>query len=167
MHLRIFVAGLLLFLAIPLQSADKEKPQSKKDAKDTAVKMERWTVVGTVRGRIQEIDDNKLKIIATDKVPEVIASRYGRNIQTREVHTELELTMIQGVKVRLPHKPELDAKGRPKPVKKDPNDPDRNLPGIKGDTKDLIVGQTITATMARSQEKQPRLSAVIILIEPD
>jgi hypothetical protein len=163
------VLVLLVLIGLsPSWAADKD--DAKKTDKAETPKVQRLNAVGTVRARITEINDNDLKLRISEKVPELLASRWGRSysvsVNERTVETDLDVTMIEGVKVRLPIKPELDSKGRLKPPpKKDPKDPDRNLPGTKGTVKDLNEGQWITVTLAATKEKQPKLMAVMILVE--
>jgi hypothetical protein len=80
---------------------------------------------------------------------------------------ELEITLADEVKVRVPPKIEFDEKtGRPKRpvVKKDPKDPDRNLPGVKGTPDELTQDLWVSVSLGKTREKTPRVVATMVLV---
>lgn len=69
------------------------------------------------------------------------------------MHQDFEIALTDDVKVRQPPKPELDAKGRPKPFKPDPKeDPDYKLGGIKGTPGDLRAEGWAGVVLGRTRE---------------
>jgi hypothetical protein len=88
-------------------------------------------------------------------------------VDVRDVHTDIEVTLAEDVKVRVPFVPERDPKtGRPKSLfpKKDPNDPDRNLPGVKGSIEDLRENQWVVVTLGRTRDKPPQTFATVVVV---
>jgi hypothetical protein len=80
---------------------------------------------------------------------------------------ELEITLADEVKVRVPPKIEFDEKtGRPKRLvlKKDPKDPDRNLPGVKGSPDELTKDLWVSVNLGRTREKTPRIVATMVVV---
>jgi len=66
----------------------------------------------------------------------------------------------------VPPKQEKDDKGKPAPPpKKDPKDPDRNLPGVKGTPDNLTKGQIVTVTLGRTNDPQnPQVFATMVVV---
>jgi hypothetical protein len=92
------VLVLLVLIGLsPSWAADKD--DAKKTDKAETPKVQRLNAVGTVRARITEINDNDLKLRISEKVPELLASRWGRSysvsVNERTVETDLDVTMIR------------------------------------------------------------------------
>lgn len=127
---------------------DKDK-SSDKDKKPEGVKRSQTTAVGQVTGKITKVDDTTMSM-------EVNNVRNRRKLD--------DILIASDVKVRLPAEREFDEKGKPKPSKPDPNDPDRKLGGVKGSHDDLREGQRVVVTLGKFKKK---LVANVIVVLPE
>jgi hypothetical protein len=154
------MALLIAVLVLPLAGVadDKNKDTKKPETKP------RLVPAGTVTAQVVEVDGDTLRL----RLPQ--AGKPGYRAPRQEGKdgkddADLELPLVEDVKIRVPYKPELDDKGRPKPPpKKDPKDPDRNLPGVKGSTADLHKGVWVTVTLAQTRERQPKTMATLVIV---
>jgi hypothetical protein len=140
---------------------DGEGSKKEEMKKEDAPKKEKLNPFGTLNGEIVRIEGNTLIVRIQGQRP--------RNPYFAQAMNEFEITMADEVKVRLPPKPELDEKGRPKNTtpKKDPSDPDSKLGGIRGSTGDLKPRQFVTIHLGQTREKQPKVLATVIYVLAD
>ena len=164
MRRMIFFGSLLtLFLfigaaAVPGGLADDKgakKETQKKDKKDDGkksegVKRSQTTRAGTVKGTLKELTESSL----------TLEREVGQAKQTLT-----GILIATDVKVRLPAEPEFDSKGKLKPFKPDPNDPDRKLGGVKGTRDDLRDGQQVVLTLGKLPNK--KLVATVVVVLPE
>lgn len=145
-------------LVLALAAADETKKDDKTDAKDKLV------VVGQLQGTIQKMAEGGKGM--TLRVYGRVPQSNGYRVIYRDGHEDHELTLADDTKVRVPPKQEVDEKGKPKNpvIKKDPNDPDRNLPGVKGAVSDLHQNQVVQVTLGRTREKQPRVLVMMVTV---
>jgi hypothetical protein len=130
---------------------DTQKKDKKDDGKKSeGVKRSQTTRVGTFRGTIKEIDERSLSF----------EREVGQAKQKQE-----GILIATDVKVRLPAEPEFDSKGKLKPFKPDPSDPDRKLGGVKGSRDDLRDGQQVVLTLGKLPNK--KLVATVIVVLPE
>lgn len=148
------VAGLSLGLS-PASAEDKKEPAKKPEVKP------RLSPAGTINAQVVEVDGATLRV----RLPQAGKPNYQPRNKEGDNASDLELTLADDVKIRVPLKPEFDDKGRPKPPpRKDPKDPDRNLPGVRGSTSDLTKGAHLTISVSQTREKQPKTVATLILV---
>jgi hypothetical protein len=90
-------------------------------------------------------------------------------VTSKDSHQDIELVLADDVKVRVPLKPEYDDKGKIKPesLKRDPKDPDKNLPGVKGSEKDLKARQWVSVVLGATREKPPKVLATVVIVVAD
>jgi hypothetical protein len=140
-------------LALPLQTdnkpAKKKDKDDDKDKKTESVKRAQTTAYQTVSGTVAELDDKTFTLKAT--------------VGKREVKVE-GIILAEDVKVRMPAEVEFDRKGKPKPPKRDPNDPDSKYGGVKGSKDDLRDGQHVQVKLGKYRKK---LVATIIVVLPE
>jgi hypothetical protein len=79
----------------------------------------------------------------------------------------LDVIIAVDAKVRMPATQEFDEKGKPKPFKKDPNDKDSKLGGVKGAIDDLREKQTAWVTLGKTSKKNSKYVATIIVIDAE
>ena len=146
-----FVSSQLSFPALKADDAKPKKDVPKKNSKEDStdkkaggVKRAQTTFVRTVTAKITKVDDAML------------------SLEANKVTLE-DVLIAEDVKVRLPAEQEFDSKGKPKPSKPDPNDPDRKLGGTKGSKDDLREGQQVVVKIGKHNKK---LVATVILILP-
>jgi hypothetical protein len=163
----LFLSGALVALCLwtgpgLISAARADDPRSKKESKDDAkdkasdkdkkpdgVKRSQTTTVGQVTAKITKVDDTTMSL-------EVYARRGNRKVD--------DILIASDVKVRLPAEPEFDEKGKPKPSRPDPNDPDRKLGGVKGSHDDLREGQRVVVSLGKFRKK---LVANVIVVLPE
>jgi len=132
-----FMPGLSSVLKAD-DNKDGKKTDQGKDDKSEPVKISQTVKVGRYPGKITGRDENSFTFeVGKD-----------RNKQTLDVLIAID------AKIRLPAELEFDEKGKPKPFKRDPSDPDRNLPGVKGTKADLHDGQNVIVTIGRLPNKK-------------
>ncbi len=164
MHSKRWAAGFALVglvVALSAGQADDKKETKKPETKPKPV----LVPAGTINAQVVEVDGTTLRV----RLPQA-GKPYGARPQNKEGERQddTEITLADDVRIRVPFKPELDDKGRPKaPPKKDPKDPDRNLPGVKGSTSDLTKGAHVTITLAQTRERQPKTLATLILVNEE
>jgi len=117
---------------------DTKKSDKDKDEKSEPVKTSQTTKAGTVAGKITGRDENSFTL------------EVGKDRNKKTV----DILIAQDAKIRLPAEQEFDEKGKPKPFKKDPSDPDRNLLGVRGTKADLHDGQNVIVTLGRLPNKK-------------
>ena|SRR5258708_16486724 len=164
MH-RLFYYGSLLTLCLWTATAlvpagmaddkeakkDAQKKEKKEDGKKSdGVKRSQTTRFGAVKGTIKEIDEDSL----------TVEYEVGKIKQRAE-----GVIIASDVKVRVPAEPEFDSKGKLKPFKPDPSDPDRKLGGVKGSKNDLRDGQQVVLTLGKLPNK--KLVATVIVVLPE
>jgi|GEM_PF-3537760 len=146
-----FVAGqpLLSFVTADDAKQKKESPKnSKGDEKPDSVKRAQTTAYTEVNGKITKVDDTILSL---------------GNVAGRRATLD-DIIIADDVKVRVPAEREFDSKGKPKPFKPDPNDPDRKYGGVKGSKNDLREGQRVLVKLGKYKKK---LVATIIVVLPE
>ena len=122
-------------------------PESK-DEKPDSVKRSQTTAYAEVTGKITKVDDTLLNL---------------SNVLGRKAALD-DIIIADDVKVRVPAEREFDSKGKPKPFKPDPNDPDRKYGGAKGSKNDLREGQRVVVKLGKYKKK---LVATIIVVLPE
>jgi hypothetical protein len=132
-----------------------KKETQKKDKKDDGkkaegVKRSQTTRVGTLTGTLKDLTESSL----------TLERAVGQAKQSVK-----DILIATDVKVRLPAEPEFDSKGKPKPFKPDPSDPDRKLGGVKGTRDDLRDGQQVVLTLGKLPNK--KLVATVVVVLPD
>jgi hypothetical protein len=173
---------LALFVACSVSASTSLAQEANQDAakKEAAKQKAKLSRGGTYVGRIvaKEKDD----VSFTLEVPieilywEVRPSAWDRSGQptairrTVSVHREtqrLEVWLPDDVKVRVPTKPDFDAKGRPVPTnpKSDPSDPDRKLGGVAGSVEDLHKNQVVQVTLERDRAGHRFAKTILVLSE--
>ncbi len=148
-----------LVSAVRADDQPAKKEAQKKDAKDgdkdkktEGVKRSQVRSVTKVPGKITMVDDKSLTL----------------KIGSGKAERTVEFIIAEDVKVRVPAELEFDEKGRPKPPKRDPTDPDRRLGGVKGSKDDLREGQNVVAWVGRlSNKKKDNLVATIVVVLPE
>ncbi|HEV3116698.1 MAG TPA: hypothetical protein VGY58_06570 [Gemmataceae bacterium] len=151
-----FVAGqpLLSFVTADDAKQKKDGPKNSKsddkskDEKPDNVKRSQTTAYTEVTGKITKVDDTLLNL----------GNVLGRRM------TLDDIIIADDVKVRVPAEREFDSKGKPKPFKPDPNDPDRKYGGVKGSKNDLREGQRVAVKLGKYKKK---LVATIIVVLPE
>jgi hypothetical protein len=90
----------------------------------------------------------------------------GASVNLKDANTDVDVTLAEDAKIRIPLKPEVDDKGKVKPesLKPDPKDPDRRLGGAKGTEKDLGKGQWVLLDLGATREKPPRILATAVRV---
>jgi hypothetical protein len=162
---RIFLFGSVLATCLWTMTAlvapgradeqDAKKDNPKKEQKDDSKKNEgpkrsQTTRAGTVKGTIKAIDETSLTL----------------EVQVGSAKQKVEGVLIAtDVKVRVPAEPEFDSKGKLKPFKPDPSDPDRKLGGVKGSKDDLKEGQPAVVTLGKLPNK--KLVATVVVVLPE
>jgi len=147
-----FVLGSLLTAPAGSARADDQKPAKQEDNKSTkpeTVKASQTTKVGRLTGKITARGDNSFTLEA-GKEP---------------AKKTYELLIAEDAKIRLPAELQFDEKGKPKPFHKDPSDPNRSMPGVRGTKEDLRDGQNVIVTIGRLPNK--KLVATVILVVAD
>lgn len=146
---RRLVSSILLLLLWQAGFATRALAQStKKDDKDPPAKTDkseekepkkapRLVPAGVLVGRLIKLEEDGFKLEVTTKA-------YKQTI-TQTV----DIQVHDDVKVRLPVDLEFDDKGRPKRMKKDPNDKDSKLGGVKGAREDLANNQELEVYVSR------------------
>ena len=130
-------------------SQKKSKDDDKsKDQKPESIKRSQTTVYAEVNGKISKVDDT---ILCLNGV-------LGRRATLEDI------IIAEDVKVRMPAEREFDSKGKPKPFKPDPNDPDRKYGGVKGSKNDLREGQRVLVKLGKYKKN---LVATIIVVLPE
>jgi hypothetical protein len=155
-------AAVLLACALSATRAPAQETQKK----------ERLIKAGTYPGRIVKMDKEKtylhlaVPLWRIDRWAERIPG--GVRIYTRRVTwTEtVEVWLPDEVKVRMPVRPALDAKGRPIPavLKPNPADRDRHLGGVAGSVEDLDEGQTVQVTVALAPRTGHLMARVVVVL---
>ena len=148
-----FVAGQPLLSFVTADDAKQKKENSKsddksKDEKPDSVKRSQTTAYAEVTGKITKVDDTILNL---------------GNVLGRRATLD-DIIIADDVKVRVPAEREFDSKGKPKPFKPDPNDPDRKYGGVKGSKNDLREGQRVLVKLGKYKKK---LVATIIVVLPE
>ncbi len=154
-----------------------KKDDKKEDKKDEKKSTERYITLGTLSGQIVRVGEggNTFTLRVRGAVPSWVPTRiwYGR-VQGRTQYTptseDIDIALADEAKIRIPFRPELDEKGRPKPGgnKRDPKDRDNNLGGMKGEPGDLAKDQMVTVTLGRSSNpKNPQVVGIIVLVQQD
>src|SRR5437879_3598181 len=151
-----FVAGqpLLSFVTADDAKQKKESPKNStgddkwKEEKPDSVKRAQTTAFAEVNGKITKVDDTILSL---------------GNVAGRRATLD-DIIIADDVKVRVPAEREFDSKGKPKPFKPDPNDPDRKYGGVKGSRNDLREGQQVLVRLGKYKKS---LVATIIVVLPE
>jgi hypothetical protein len=81
-------------------------------------------------------------------------SRFG--ITLKGTYQDVQITVADAAKFRVLPQPTFDDKGRIKPVKPDPQDPDRRLGGVKGSAEDLRKDVWVVANLTGSHKLPER-----------
>ncbi len=137
------------------QNVKKDDP-AKADAteeKDTK-KPPKLVYVGTFVGKLTKLEEDGFKM-------EYDVVQYKKTYKQT-----LDLLVNDDVKVRMPVDIEFDDKGRPKKMKKDPNDKDSRLGGIKGAREDLAHNQEIQVSVSRLPNRKLVATVVKVLKKP-
>ncbi len=167
-------AGMVILavagLPLAVRAAEGDAKNDKKDMTPEPPK-ERLIPAGSMTGEVTKVDDGgkSFTLQLKGKVPQVTGyDKYGRpQFSPMDATQDIPVTLTDDTKIRVPPKPEVDPKtGRLKPVviRKDPNDPDRNLPGVKGAPADLAYGQLVTVSFGMTREKPRKTHPTVILI---
>jgi hypothetical protein len=150
-----FIAGQPLLSFVTADDAKKKdstknskSDDKSKDEKPDSVKRSQTTAYAEVTGKITKVDDTLLNL---------------GNVLGRRATLD-DIIIADDVKVRLPAEREFDSKGKPKPFKPDPNDPDRKYGGVKGSKNDLREGQRVAVKLGKYKKK---LVATIIVVLPE
>jgi hypothetical protein len=189
----IFAGLAALACAAPVQSADEKKPDEKKpaekksetrkpDAKKSDAaepKKDKLIPAGSLLVEVLEVHDsgNHLRVRYHAKVPDI---KYNGNqagwrpgprppsytVGSKDAHEDLDILLAEDAKVRIPFQPQVDDKGKIKPesIKRDPKDPDRNLPGMKGTPKDLQRKQWVSISLGATRDKPPKYLATLVIV---
>ena len=128
---------------------DQQKKGEEKDKK-SGVKKSDTVPAGSVVGTIVDLDVGAFSLEAIVGVQKQRA----------------ELLIADDVKIRIPRQLEFDEKGKAKPFKPDPNDPDRGLGGVKGTFADLRKAQTARVTLGRLPNKKLVATVIAVIAEP-
>ena len=89
-------------------------------------------------------------------------SRFG--ITLRTTHQDVKITVAEATKLRLIPQPTYDDKGRLKPFKPDPKDPDRRLGGTKGSAEDLRPGVWVVADLSRTRDGSKHVARTVVVL---
>jgi hypothetical protein len=161
---RVYLLGsllaVLLWGAAVLVSpagADDKKDDPKKEKKDSDKKTDGIKIkdlqtkkVGALQGKLKGVDESSFTL-------QIRIPGAGQK--------EVEFIIAEDVKVRSTPEPEFDSKGKLKPFKPDPNDPDRKLGGVKASKDDLRDGQGVVVTYGKA--KNNKIVATLVLILPE
>jgi hypothetical protein len=150
--IRAMVFMVLVCPALASLSADEPKAAKKEDKdkkKPEIIKAAQTSRVGQYTGRVTGTDENAFTL------------EVGKDPTKRT----FDLLVAEDAKIRLPAELQFDDKGKPKRLKKDPNDPDRNMPGVRGTKEDLHEGQNVLVTVGRLPNK--KLVATVVLVLAD
>jgi hypothetical protein len=163
---RLISGMVLLLFLLAGQPARAFAQNVKKDDKDPPAKTDKaeekepkkapkLVPAGVLVGRLIKLDEDGFKM-------EVTIQTYK---QTHKQTVDIQLN--DDVKVRLPVDVEFDDKGRPKRMKKDPNDKDSRLGGVKGAREDLASNQEIQVTVGRLPNRNLVATVVKVLKKAD
>ncbi len=158
-----FVSGMVLLLLLQAsqpnhayaQNVKKDDP-AKADAsteKETK-KPPKLVYVGTYLGKLTKLEEDGFKM-------EVDIVQYKKTYKQT-----VDILVNDDVKVRMPVDLEFDDKGRPKRMKRDPNDKDSRLGGIKGACEDLAANQQIQVSVSRLPNHKLVATVVKVLKKP-
>ncbi|HEV3118471.1 MAG TPA: hypothetical protein VGY58_15585 [Gemmataceae bacterium] len=129
------------------KGSQKKDEEKSRDKNTEGVKRSQTSGSTAVTGKITKVDDTTMSLQVT-----------GRNVKLDDILIAVD------VKVRMPAEPEFDSKGKPKPFKPDPNDPDRKLGGVKGSKDDLREGQKVVVKVGKHKKD---LVATVIVVLPE
>ena len=148
----LLVIGPLLTPLGAWARIDDQKPTKKEDSKTTkpeTVKTSQTTRVGRLTGKITAKDDNSFTL----------------EVGKEPAKKTYEVLIAEDAKIRFPAELQFDDKGKPKPFRKDPSDPDRSMPGVRGTKENLRDGQNVIVTIGKLPNK--KLVATVILVVAD
>jgi hypothetical protein len=169
------VSSLLFVLLVQSGFATKACAQNtKKDDRDPPAKTDKTddkdpkkspklVPAGTLVGKLIKLEEDGIKLEVSGKV------FYKSGKQTREqtLKETYEIQVHDDVKVRLPVDIEFDDKGRPKKMKKDPNDKDAKLGGVKGAREDLANNQELEVSVSRLPNRKLVATTIKVLKKAD
>jgi hypothetical protein len=89
-------------------------------------------------------------------------SRFG--ITLKGTYQDVQITVADAAKFRVLPQPTFDDKGRIKPVKPDPQDPDRRLGGVKGSAEDLRKDVWVVANLSRTRSGGKHVAHAIVVL---
>jgi hypothetical protein len=89
-------------------------------------------------------------------------SRFG--ITLKRTYQDVQITVADAAKFRVLPQPEYDDKGRLKPRKPDPKDPDRRLGGVKGSAADLRKDVWVVANLRRTRSGSKHVAHTIVVL---
>jgi hypothetical protein len=89
-------------------------------------------------------------------------SRFGINL--KKTHQDVTVAVAENAKFRVMPKPEYDSKGKPKPFKPDPKDPDRKFGGVKGSADDLKQDDWVVVNLKRNRKGTSYVANIIAVL---
>jgi hypothetical protein len=89
-------------------------------------------------------------------------SRFG--ITLKRTYQDVTITVADAAKIRVLPQPEYDDKGRLKPRKPDPKDPDRRLGGVKGSAADLRKDVWVVANLRRTRSGSQHVAHTVVVL---
>jgi hypothetical protein len=161
------VSGLAVLLLLQGSQAfaqndkkDKQDPPAKTDKSDKSEdkdtkKVPKLTNVRTYVGKLTKLEEDGFKMEID------IPVTYKKTVKQT-----VDILLNDDVKVRMPVDVEFDDKGRPKKVKKDPNDKDSRLGGVKGAREDLAHNQEIVVTVGQLPNHKLVATVVKVIKKP-
>jgi hypothetical protein len=85
-------------------------------------------------------------------------------ITLRDTSVDVQISTADAAKFRVLPKNEFDDKGKPKPFKPDPKDPDRKLGGAKGEFKDIEKDVWVAVDLRRNKSGTIHQASVVIVL---
>lgn len=85
-------------------------------------------------------------------------------ITLKKTYQDVKVTLAEGAKFRVIPKPEFDDKGRVKPLKPNPKDPDRNWGGVKGSAEDLSKDMWVVVNLSRLYSRSKHVAAMVVVL---
>jgi hypothetical protein len=161
------ISGIALLLVVQGNQAfaqndkkDKQDPPAKTDKSDKSEEKDtkkgpKLTYVGTYVGKLVKLEEDGFKM----EIDVPVSSK-------KTVKQTVDILLNDDVKVRMPVDVEFDDKGRPKRMKKDPNDKDSKLGGIKGAREDLAHNQEIVVKVSRLPNRKLIATVVTVIKKP-
>jgi hypothetical protein len=179
------IAGSILVLGSVIAADEKSKKGDATEAK------QRLTPAGQLLGEVIKVAEGgkSFTLRLHEKTPQInynnnmprpggyqsyrnAASLFNRrpNVTVKDSHTDVEISLADDPKVRIPFKPEIDEttkKVKPESVRPDPNDPDRKLGGLAGFGKDLQPKQWVLVTLGATRDNPPQYLATVVQVVSD
>jgi hypothetical protein len=89
-------------------------------------------------------------------------SQFG--VTLRNTSVDVTITVADSAKIRVLPRNEFDDKGRIKPFRPDPRDPDRRLGGRKGSFEDIEKDVWVAVKLRRNRSGSLHLASIVLVL---